>query len=280
MGSTDRTASAAVKKRKRQKFPAKKSNSMETKNEAKSGSEKIKSNGKKKNEVEAKADKQRRNDAVQLATASQQLDFFVHHYQSGNGAKLSSLELDSLKEARFIELCQGPAQNATSNLGEHMKVAFGSSWKEVLCEKHIQEGELDPGNPALLIISLSALRSLELLRELRPLTKDCHAAKLFSKHMKVEEQVSMLKNRVNIASGTPSRIKKLIDMEALGLSRLAVIVLDMHTDVKGYSLFTLPQVRNEFWDLYKTFLHQPLLTSDLRICLYGPVPSVSEGKKK
>lgn len=39
------------------------------------------------------------------------------------------------------------------------------------------------------------------------------------------------------------RIKKLIDMEALGLSRLAVIVLDMHTDVKGYSLFTLPQVR-------------------------------------
>ncbi|XP_075512052.1 uncharacterized protein LOC142547574 [Primulina tabacum] len=160
-----------------------------------------------------------------------------------------------------------------------MKVAFGSSWKEVLCEKHIQEGELDPGNPALLMISLSALRSLELLRELRPLTKDCHAAKLFSKHMKVEEQVSMLKNRVNIASGTPSRIKKLIDMEALGLSRLAVIVLDMHTDVKGYSLFTLPQVRNEFWDLYKTFLHQPLLTGDLRICLYGPVPSVSEGKK-
>ncbi|KAG5552303.1 hypothetical protein RHGRI_010397 [Rhododendron griersonianum] len=39
------------------------------------------------------------------------------------------------------------------------------------------------------------------------------------------------------------RIKKLIDVEALGLSRLAVIVLDMHTDVKGYSLFTLPQVR-------------------------------------
>lgn len=36
-------------------------------------------------------------------------------------------------------------------------------------------------------------------------------------------------------------------MEALGLSRLAVIVLDMHTDVKGYSLFTLPQVRSGFF---------------------------------
>lgn len=280
MGTTDRTASAAVKKRKRQKLPPKKATSKETKNEVKSSSNKSKSNGKKKKEIEAKVDKQQRHDAVQLETASQQLEFFVHQYQSGNGAQLSSLELDSLKEARIIELCQGPAQNATSNLGEHMKVAFGSSWKEVLCEKHIQEGQLDPGNPALLVISLSALRSLELLRELRPLTKDCHAAKLFSKHMKVEEQVSMLKNRVNIASGTPSRIKKLIEMEALGLSRLAVIVLDMHTDVKGYSLFTLPQVRNEFWDLYKSFLHQPLLKGDLRIYLYGPVPSVSEEKKK
>ncbi|KAG5552294.1 hypothetical protein RHGRI_010394 [Rhododendron griersonianum] len=65
----------------------------------------------------------------------------------------------------------------------------------------------------------------------------------FSKHMKVEEQVAVLKNRVNIGCGTPSRIQKLIDVEALGLSRLAVIVLDRHTDVKGYSLFTLPQVR-------------------------------------
>lgn len=39
------------------------------------------------------------------------------------------------------------------------------------------------------------------------------------------------------------RIKKLIDMEVLGLSRLQIIVLDMHTDVKGYSLLSLPQIR-------------------------------------
>lgn len=39
------------------------------------------------------------------------------------------------------------------------------------------------------------------------------------------------------------RIKKLIDMEALGLSRLSVVVLDMYTDVKGYSLFNIPQIR-------------------------------------
>ncbi|KAG6394832.1 hypothetical protein SASPL_145422 [Salvia splendens] len=213
---------------------------------------------------------------VERPTISQQLTFLIHHYQSANG-QLSSLELDSLKETCIVE--QG--QDAPGNLVGDLKVAFGSSWKEVLCEKHLQEGKVEPGSPALLVISSSALRSLELLREFRSLTGDCHAAKLFSKHMKIEEQVSALKNRVNIASGTPSRIKKLIDMEALGLSRLAVIVLDMNTDVKGYSLFTLPQVREEFWNLYKSYFHQPLLEGRIRLCLYGPmILNLGEKKRK
>ena len=63
----------------------------------------------------------------------------------------------------ILELSQGLDQS-TSNLGDHVKAAFGSSWKEVLCEKQLLEGKIDPGNPALLVISLSALRSLELLR--------------------------------------------------------------------------------------------------------------------
>ncbi|KAF5951745.1 hypothetical protein HYC85_009689 [Camellia sinensis] len=64
-------------------------------------------------------------------------------------------------------------------------------------------------------------------------------------------------------------VVKLIDMEALGLTRLAVIMLDMQTDVKGYSLFTLPRVRDELWGLYKNYLHPRLVQGDLRICLYG-----------
>ncbi|KAI8005231.1 Protein CMSS1 [Camellia lanceoleosa] len=213
------------------------------------------------------------------ATSAEQLSFFVGQYQSANVIQLSSLELESITDKCILKLSQGLAQSS-NNLGEHMKAAFGSSWREVLCGKQILEGKIDPGNPALLVISLSALRSLELLRGLQALTKECHAAKLFSKHMKVNDQVSFLKNRVNIASGTPSRIKKLIDMEALGLTRLAVIVLDMQTDVKGYSLFTLPQVRDEFWDLYKNYLHPRLVQGDLRICLYGPTPISSEVNKE
>ncbi|KAL2242492.1 protein CMSS1 [Sesamum indicum] len=282
MGAATANAGAAAASKKQQKLRPKNSiRKNKTKDKKKKPSNnKVKSN-EKKNETgkaAAKTPAQRGKNVVQRATASQQLSFFVNQYQSANGVQLSSLELDSLKETCIAEL-QGPAENITGNLDENMKVVFGSSWKQVLFEKHLKEGQIDPGCPALLVISSSALRSLELLRELRSLTKECHAAKLFSKHMKIEEQVSILKNRVNIASGTPSRIKKLIDIEALGLSRLAVIVLDMHTDVKGYSLFTLPQVRDEFWDLYRSYFHQPLLEGKVRMCLYGPVPTDLEAKK-
>ncbi|OIW06862.1 hypothetical protein TanjilG_18244 [Lupinus angustifolius] len=203
------------------------------------------------------------------ASASEQLGFFVEQFQSANGLQISSLELESLKDTCILELPQDSHLDVNM-LGENIRPAFGTSWKEELCEGKLVEGKIDAGSPSVLIISSSALRCIELLRGFRSFTKECHAVKLFSKHMKVEEQIPLLKNRVNIASGTPSRIKKLIDIEALSLSRLKVLVLDMHPDVKGYSLLTLPQVRDEFWDLFKNYYYQPMIKGDLRICLYGP----------
>ncbi|XP_061995175.1 uncharacterized protein LOC133713063 isoform X2 [Rosa rugosa] len=180
------------------------------------------------------------NNKLQPASPSAQLNSFLDKFQSANRLQLSSLELDSLNDKCIVDL-SGSTDQDVENLGKHVKAAFGPSWKAELCDKRLLEGKVDPGSPAVLIISTSALRSIELLRGFRSLTKECHPVKLFSKHMKVDEQVSLLKDRVNIASGTPSRIKKLIDIEALGLSRLSVIVLDVHPDVKGYSLLTLPQ---------------------------------------
>ncbi|KAM7463390.1 hypothetical protein LguiA_031511 [Lonicera macranthoides] len=212
---------------------------------------------------------------LQGASPQQQLTFFLDQYQSANHIQLSSLEVEAIKDTCILELPQSLAQD-DSGLVEGIKAAFGPSWKEVLCEKELKGGKNEPGNPAVLVVSLSALRSLELLRQLRPLARECPAAKLFSKHMKVDDQVSILKNRVNIASGTPNRIKKLIDVEALGLSRLSVVVLDMHTDVKGYSLLTLPQVRDEFWDMYKSCFHQRLLEGDIRLCLCALPPAMTQ----
>ncbi|KAF9597615.1 hypothetical protein IFM89_020094 [Coptis chinensis] len=116
-----------------------------------------------------------------------------------------------------------------------MKDASGTSWKEELFEGKLLEGTVNPGDPSILVISTSAIRSLELLR-----------------------------------------IKKLIDMDALGLSRLSVIVMDMHTDAKGYLLLTLPQVSDEFWDLYKSYFHHLMVQGDLCICLYSRTSCASD----
>ncbi|CAH2058256.1 unnamed protein product [Thlaspi arvense] len=218
----------------------------------------------------------------QPASASEQLSYFLNQLESAISVRVSTLELDPIKDKCIVELSQS-LERDVSNLGEHIKMSCGSSWRETLCEGETIEGKVEPGSPSVLVISSSALRSLELLRGLQSLTKQCPAVKLFSKHLKVEEQVSLLKKRVNIGSGTPSRIKKLIDIEALGLSRLDMIVLDLHTDVKGFSLFTLPQVRDEFWDLYKNCFHRRVLDGSLRICLYGPkapAPKLKKTKKQ
>lgn len=100
---------------------------------------------------------------------------------------------------------------------------FASSWKKVLCDSQLVEGKVEPGSPSVLVISASALRSLEMLRfkfvllfasvwfrnmffsaalvtlschslencrGLRILTKECQAVKLFSKHIKIDDQVT------------------------------------------------------------------------------------------
>ena len=115
------------------------------------------------------------------------MNFFLDQFQSANNLQLSSLESDSLTKTLILDLSQGLGREV-STLGTQMKAAFGAFWKEVLCEGQLMEGKIDPGNPAVLIISATTLQSLEFLRGIRPWTRECPAAKLFSKHMKVDDQ--------------------------------------------------------------------------------------------
>lgn len=75
----------------------------------------------------------------------------------------SCLLINDFADKCVLDLSESVDQDVEI-LGNHMKAAFGSSWKKELCEKHLLEGKVDPGNPAILIISTSALRSIELLR--------------------------------------------------------------------------------------------------------------------
>ncbi|KAH9329693.1 hypothetical protein KI387_001801 [Taxus chinensis] len=179
---------------------------------------------------------------VGFESCAEQLNYFLNAFQTATGTHLSSLELQEIP-GNCMRKLSNDMDRSVQNLGKHVKAMFGPSWKEVLCEGNLIEGNVEPGSPAILMICSSAARCVETLRGLREFTAKCNAAKLFAKHIKIEEQVSMLKGRVNIAGGTPSRIKSLIDNDALGISRLSILLLDFHKDAKGLTLFSLPQVR-------------------------------------
>ncbi|KAE8701687.1 RNA-directed DNA polymerase (Reverse transcriptase), Ribonuclease H [Hibiscus syriacus] len=75
------------------------------------------------------------------------------------------------------------------NLEKHMNDVFGAKWKEELCEGKLIERKIEAGSSAVLVVAPSALRSIELLRGMRSLTKECCVVKLFSKQMKIDEQL-------------------------------------------------------------------------------------------
>ena len=61
----------------------------------------------------------------------------------------------------------------------------------------------------------------------------CRIAKLFAKHMKLPEQQKHLESHVvGVSCGTPNRLLKLADVDALKLDRLKLLVLDMQLDAK------------------------------------------------
>ncbi|KAH8925735.1 hypothetical protein BT69DRAFT_1318036 [Atractiella rhizophila] len=88
--------------------------------------------------------------------------------------------------------------------------------------------------PQLIALCSSALRTLDLIRDLRKLSPSMPVAKLFAKHMKLEAQVSDLrKKKYSAAAGTPDRILKLLHEEALELKECKWLVIDSWKDAKG-----------------------------------------------
>jgi len=81
--------------------------------------------------------------------------------ESAMGLQLSSLELESLREDCILEV---PNHCDVQTLGKTVKAAFGGAWREHLCEGSVVEGKVNAGSPAVLIVTSSALRCIDLLR--------------------------------------------------------------------------------------------------------------------
>ena len=128
-------------------------------------------------------------------------------------------------------------------------------------------------SPMVLIISLSARRCVELQKQLAFLKLP--VAKLFAKHMNVDDQVKLLKGEktadkgggkgkkasrcFSIGVGTPGRLLALLrhgndglpNTGALRLSHTELVVIDCHEDSKGFNVCTLKDTAKELMEFMK-----------------------------
>ncbi|KAL7530489.1 hypothetical protein ACHAWF_003399 [Thalassiosira exigua] len=135
-----------------------------------------------------------------------------------------------------------------------------------------------PHSPMVIVVTISARRSVELMKQLSSLKLP--VAKLFAKHMSVENQAELLRGMgkpgkgrggggggkggggrcYSLAVGTPGRLLKLMrhgrDVRggaggALRLKHTEIVVVDCHEDVKGWTVCTLNDTSNELMEFMK-----------------------------
>jgi len=113
------------------------------------------------------------------------------------------------------------------------------------------------GAPTLIFITGAALRVTDVTRVLKDKKlrgeKGGEVAKLFARHFKLEEHVAYLKRtKVGTAVGTPDRVGKLLESDALSLTALSHLIFDVtFRDAKKRTLLDIPENRD---GLFKTVL--------------------------
>ena len=114
------------------------------------------------------------------------------------------------------------------------------------------------GHPLIVIVTMSAIRATEIVASISN-KLNCKIAKLFAKHIKIQEQIEYLNRDVYpIAIGTPHRLHKLLELGALSLTKTRIIILDTQVDMKQFSLFTLPGVKEDFALLMEKYVAEEM----------------------
>jgi hypothetical protein len=156
-----------------------------------------------------------------------------HFYALGNGKKkkMQHHGKDKKKEAK-------KTKDMEASMATFLKCGALSSVKRLKKWKYT-------GSPMVIIVCLSARRAVQILKQLSPL--NVRAAKLFAKHMDMEEQITMLRtSSFGIAVGTPNRLLKLFEIGgseegkgALSLDGTELVVIDNQEDSKAFTVCTL-----------------------------------------
>ena len=123
----------------------------------------------------------------------------------------------------------------------------------------------------ILILSSSAIRATELIRQLGNLRQTLGVGKCFAKHFKIEDQLKFFDaNRPAISIGTPNRIAKLFSAEHkyFDMSSVKLCIIDTHRDVKQRSIFEIPETCSDLLDFYINFVAPSLKSGVTKLVFF------------
>ncbi|XP_039673679.1 protein CMSS1 isoform X3 [Perca fluviatilis] len=174
--------------------------------------------------------------------------------------KRSVIEQEELK---LLDSCFLSSNDLTHTLSSYLKQVC-PKWSK------IQKQHTEKSSVVLLIVCSSALRTIELIKQLTAFKGEAKALKLFAKHIKIEEQVKLLQKGVtHIGVGTPGRISALIEKEGLGLQALRYVVLDWNwRDQKLRRMVDVPEVKLDFMKLLESGILNGCKEDKIKIGLF------------
>lgn len=105
----------------------------------------------------------------------------------------------------------------------------------------------------VLIISSSAIRATELIRQLGSIRQDLGVGKCFAKHFKIEDQLKFFDSKCPLISvGTPNRLSKLFASghKYFTMDAVDLCIIDTHRDAKQRNIFEIPETCADLLDFY------------------------------
>jgi len=179
------------------------------------------------------------NKSTSIATAESQFDLLIECQSSAPGSRLE----DTVRKVDILE------NESDNTITLNMVDALAYSGLKKLLKTGLMQ--LSPGCPLALVVCPSAARCTQVIASISK-RYSCRVAKLYAKHLKIPDQIESLKQVVPVAVGTPSRIAKLIELNALHLTHCSTVLLDVSLDAKKFHLLSLTETKGDTFSLLHT----------------------------
>lgn len=125
-----------------------------------------------------------------------------------------------------------------------------------------KKSKLEKGHPHIVILTLSAKRAVEIIRNLKNEKNGFKkVGKLFAKHLKTENQLEDIKNNAfKAVVGTPNRLNKLLESVNF-LTKCQLIVIDGCRDSKTRTIFDIPECKDDLFSFLTNYFRNGMKLS-------------------